>query len=81
MITTPHDFIWRVKNPEDYWSDSFKDVKYIVYLDGKKRGFFAGVNRTFEDDMYYVNFYNADGEYNYCSAYMDAEMVLEKIKD
>ena len=28
LITTPHDFIWRVKNPQDYWADTFKEVKY-----------------------------------------------------
>ena len=53
LITTPHDFIWRVKNPQDYWADTFKEVKYNVYVNGKKRGGFSGVNRTFDDDMYY----------------------------
>ena len=21
LRTTPHDFIWRVKNPQDYWTN------------------------------------------------------------
>lgn len=35
LRTTPHDFIWRVKNPQDYWTDTLKEVKYDVYLNGK----------------------------------------------
>lgn len=46
LRTTPHDFIWRVKNPQDYWTDTLKEVKYDVYLNGKRRGGFIGVNRT-----------------------------------
>ena len=26
LRTTPHDFIWRVKNPQDYWADTLKEV-------------------------------------------------------
>lgn len=26
LRTTPHDFIWRVKNPQDYWTDTLKEV-------------------------------------------------------
>ena len=40
LRTTPHDFIWRVKNPQDYWTDTLKEVKYDVYLNGKRRGGF-----------------------------------------
>ena len=80
LITTPHDFIWRVKNPQDYWADTIKEVKYNVYVNGKKRGGFSGVNRTFDDDMYYVNFYDENNKLAYCSAYRDTEMILEPIQ-
>ena len=80
LITTPHNFIWRVKNPQDYWSDTIKEVKYNVYVNGKKRGGFIGVNRTFDDDMYYVNFYDENNKLDYCSAFKDAEMILEPIQ-
>lgn len=79
LITTPHNFIWRVKNPQDYWADTIKEVKYNVYVNGKKRGGFIGVNRTFDDDMYYVNFYDENNKFNYCSAFKDDEMILESI--
>ena len=79
LITTPHNFIWRVKNPQDYWSDTIKEVKYNVYVNGKKRGGFIGVNRTFDDDMYYVNFYDENNKFNYYSAFKDDEMILESI--
>ena len=80
LITTPHNFIWRVKNPQDYWADTIKEVKYNVYVNGKKRGGFIGVNRTFDDDMYYVNFYDENNKLDYCSAFKDAEMILEPIQ-
>ena len=80
LITTPHNFIWRVKNPQDYWADTIKEVKYNVYVNGKKRGGFIGVNRTFDDDMYYVKFYDENNKLAYCSAYRDTEMILEPIQ-
>ena len=80
LITTPHNFIWRVKNPQDYWADTIKEVKYNVYVNGKKRGGFIGVNRTFDDDMYYVNFYDENNKFDYCSVFKDAEMILEPIQ-
>lgn len=46
LITTPHDFMWHIKNPQDYWANSVKEVKYIVYLNGRKLGRFSGVDRT-----------------------------------
>lgn len=80
LITTPHDFIWHIKNPQDYWADSFKEIKYIVCVDGKKLGYFSGVNRTFDDDMYYVNFYDENNKLTYCGAFKDTEMILESIQ-
>lgn len=79
LITTPHDFIWRVKNPDQYWADSYKDIKYNVYIDGKLLGGFSGVNRTFDDDNYYVNYFNELGKFDYRSTYRDTEIVLEPI--
>ena len=38
-----------------------------------------GGNRTFDDDMYYVNFYDENNKFNYCSAFKDDEMILESI--
>ena len=40
LITTPHDFIWRVKNPQDYWADTFKEVKYVCLNFSNKQGAF-----------------------------------------
>ena len=79
LITTPHDFIWRIKNPQDYWADSYKEVKYMVYVNGNKFGGFSGVNRSFDDDMYYVDYYNENNQLSYCSVFRDAEMILEPI--
>lgn len=78
LITTPHNFMWRVKNPQDYWANTLKEVKYDVYINGKKLGGFSGVNRTFDDDMYYVNFYDENNESNYCSVFRDTEIILEQ---
>lgn len=80
LITTPHDFIWRVKNPQDYWADSFEDVKYNVYLNDKKLGGFSSVNRTFDDDMYYVNYYDENNKFTYCSVSEDTEIILKPIQ-
>lgn len=79
LRTTPHDFIWRVKNPQDYWTDTLKEVKYDVYLNGKRRGGFIGVNRTFDDDMYYVNYYDENNNIAYCTAYTDTEIILKRV--
>lgn len=79
LRTTPHDFIWRVKNPQDYWADTLKEVKYDVYLNGKRRGGFIGVNRTFDDDMYYVNYYDENNNIAYCTAYTDTEIILKRV--
>lgn len=77
LITTPHDFIWRIKNPQDYWADSLKEVKCNIYINGKKLGGFSGVNRTFDDDMYYVNFYDENNRFSYRSIFKDTEIILE----
>jgi len=37
------------------------------------------VNRTFNDNNYYVNYFNELGKFNYCSTYRDTEIVLEPI--
>ena len=77
LRTTPYNFIWKVKNPQNYWADSFKDIKYNVYVNSKKLGGFCGVNMSFDDDMYYVNFYDED---NHMSSYLfpkDTEMILK----
>lgn len=79
LRTTPHDFIWRVKNPQDYWTDTLKEVQYDVYLNGKRRGGFIGVNRTFDDDMYYVNYYDENNNIAYCTAYTDTEIILKRV--
>jgi len=79
LRTTPHDFIWRVKNPQDYWADTLKEVKYDVYLNGKRRGGFIGVNRTFDDDTYYVNYYDENNNIAYCTAYTDTEIILKRV--
>lgn len=79
LRTTPHDFIWRVKNPQDYWTDTLKEVKYDVYLNGKRRGGFIGVNRTFDDDMYYVNYYDENNNIAYYTAYTDTEIILKRV--
>ncbi len=81
LVTTPYNFMWRVKNPQDYWANSFKEVKCIVYLNGKKLGKFCGINRTFDDDMYYLNYYKENGDCDYRSIYKDTEIVLEPIKE
>lgn len=79
LRTTPHDFIWRVKNPQDYWADTLKEVKYDVYLNGKRRGGFIGVNRTFDDDTYYVNYYDENNNIAYCTTYTDTEIILKQV--
>ena len=79
LTTTPHKFMWQVKNPEEYWSDTLKDSKYIVFVNKCKKGNFCGVNRTFNDDIYYVNFWDENGKFDYCSVHRDIEMILEPI--
>ena len=34
LITTPHNFVWRVKNPQDYWANTRKEVKCTVEING-----------------------------------------------
>lgn len=54
--------------------------EYIeLYLAGKRRGGFIGVNRTFDDDMYYVNYYDENNNFAYCTAYTDTEIVLKRV--
>ena len=76
LTTTPHNFIWRVKNPERYWANSRKEVKFMVELNGIKLGKFYGVNRSFDDYRYYVNFYDENDHLNYCSTDGNSEMIL-----
>lgn len=41
LRTTPHDFIWRVKNPQDYWADTLKRSKVrCLFKRQKKRWFY-----------------------------------------
>ena len=78
LITTPYKFMWRVKSPSLYWADSLEDIKYIVTLNGKVLGGFMGVNRTFDDDFYYVNYINEEGKYGSWHTHRDSEMILNK---
>lgn len=78
LITTPHDFIWRVI-AKNYWANSLEEVKYIVYVDGEKLGGFYSVNRTFDDDFYYINFFDENNNFSYRKVFRDAEMILEPI--
>lgn len=80
LITTPYKFMWRVKNPEDYWADSLKEVKCMIYLNGRKLGKFFGVNRTFDDDMYYINFWDENDNLQSWMILKDNEIVLEPIQ-
>lgn len=79
LITTPHNFVWRVKNPQDYWANTRKEVKCIVEINGIELGKFYGVNRTFDDNRYYVNFYDENDNLNYCSVDWNSEMILKPI--
>ena len=38
-----------------------------------------GVNRTFDDDMYYVNYYDENNNIAYCTAYTDTEIILKRV--
>ena len=80
LITTPHNFVWRVKNPQDYWANTRKEVKCIVEINGIELGKFCGVNRSFDDNRYYVNFYDENDNLNYCSVDWNSEMILRPIK-
>lgn len=80
LVTTPHDFMWRVKNPEDYWASSTGVgwlIRCDVIVEGRKLGGFYGINRTFDDDMYYINYFNTDGKFAYLLVDADTEMILE----
>ena len=77
---TPRSFLWSVENPEDYWADTFKEIKCIVHVNGQKLGGFYGVNASFDDDTFYVNYYDEDGNFHYCSVPSTAEMLLVPIQ-
>ena len=81
LVTTPHDFIWKIKDPDTYWSDSRKEIKYNVTVNEKMLGGFSGVNRSFDDDYYYVNYFDYDNDNKFsCLRYhRDTVMVLERI--
>lgn len=79
LTTTPYKFMWRVKNPENYWADTPKEAKCIIYLNGNKLGKFFGVNRTFDDEMYYINFIDENGCFQSWMIPKDKEIVLEPI--
>lgn len=80
LTTTPHDFMWKIKNPQDYWSDFIEDVKCDVYIHGNKLGTFNGVNRSFDDDYYYLNYWDKDNKFNYQMIHKNTEMILKPIK-
>lgn len=78
LTTTPHKFIWRVQNPWLYWADSLEDIKYDVTLNGKMLGGFMGVNRSFDDDFYYVNYVDNKGKCGSWYTHRDSEMILDE---
>lgn len=80
LTTTPHDFIWRVKNPQDYWANTHKEVKCIVEVNGIVLGKFNSINRSFDDDRCYVNFYDINDNLEYCSVDSNSEMILRPIE-
>ena len=80
LTTTPHDFIWRVKNPQDYWANTCNEVKCIVEVNGIVLGKFNSVNRSFDDDRCYVNFYDINDNLKYCSVDSNSEMILRPIE-
>lgn len=79
LRTTPYNFIWKNKNPQNYWADTLKEVKYDVYLNNKRKGGFIGINRTFDDDIYYVNYYNENNNIACCVAHKDTEIILKRV--
>jgi hypothetical protein len=58
------------------WADSKSTVKYMVSVDGKYLGYFAGVNKTFDDSMFYVNVFTEDGNYDSIPVSGDAILQL-----
>lgn len=38
-----------------------------------------GVNRTFDDDTYYVNYYDENNNFAHYTAYTDTEIILKQI--
>lgn len=80
LITTPYNFVWRVKNSQDYWANTRKEVKCTVEINGIELGKFYDVNRAFDDNRYYVNFYDENDNLNYCSVDWNSEMILRPIE-
>ena len=79
LVTTAPEYIWCIKNPQDYWADFANEVKYILYINGKRIGGFSGVNRSFDDAMFYVNFFDDKGKFDHCAVLRDTEIVLEPV--
>lgn len=78
MITTPYDFLWNLKNPQDYWVGSDDKFKYVVYKNGIKLGKFYGVIRSGDDDIYNIIHLDKNGYFDYFPALKDSEMILER---
>lgn len=70
------DYLNSEYNSHLVWADSKSTVKYMVSVDGKYLGYFAGVNKTFDDDMFYVNIFTEDGNYDSISVPGDAMLQL-----
>lgn len=80
LITTVRRYFWMSDSVKrKYFADLVKDARYSVYLRDKYLGRFRGVFRTFEDNYYYVEYYDESGEV--CDVYVhgDAELILEPI--
>lgn len=58
------------------WADSKNTVKYMVSVNDKYLGYFAGVNKTFDDNMFYVNVFTEDGNYDSIPVSGDAILQL-----
>lgn len=54
-----------------------KKLNTMFFLNNKKLGGFYGVNRSFDDDMYYVNYYDENNKFAYCSMFRDTKMILK----
>lgn len=80
LVTTPYAFMWKVQNPQNYWADNSDEVKYYISLNGKILGEFMGVNRSFDDDMYYVNYINDKKEYESNLVAKNIEIILIPMK-
>ena len=79
IVFTPYQYMFGLKEGDKrkYYADFLKDAKYNIYVNGKLLGNFSGVFRSFDDDYYYIEYWDSNDKPNSTMISKDTEFILE----